>query len=336
MNKIKLEEENSKIIKIDNKEELEKLSKILINLTKECEPNNSNNWKPILQNGESFWLVKYDDKIVGYLKSSDLEPYKNNDNFELLGGIKNKKGLQISGACNGIPKKYSNLATLLLNKIEKYAKENKYDYILLHAGTDRDYLISNNPERPGLYIKNNYKKIRILKAGEGGYGDIDLWIMRKEIIQNGGKKEKIKIKNITKNNFFEITQLNSGEDGKYVAPNYYTIIEALFDKKIEFVKAIYLENKPIGLIWFDPIGKDKMYIHRFMIDKNYQGKGYGKIAFNLSLKYFIKKYKPNKLKISSKNKLALELYKKFGFIDTKKKEYGESVLEVLTKNLIFL
>ena len=47
-----------------------------------------------------------------------------------------------------------------------------------------------------------------------------------------------------------------------------------------------------------------------MIDKNFQGKGYDLISFNLSLKYFINKYKPNKLIISSKNQIALNLYKK--------------------------
>jgi len=74
----------------------------------------------------------------------------------------------------------TNLATPLLNEIERYAKENNYDYIVLHAGTDRDYLIGEG-ERPGLYIKNGYRKDRILKAGEGGFSDIDLWILYKHI-----------------------------------------------------------------------------------------------------------------------------------------------------------
>jgi hypothetical protein len=50
----------------------------------------------------------------------------------------------------------SNLATLLLVEIEKYAKNNNFEYILLHAGTDRGYLIDDNLERKGLYIKNGY------------------------------------------------------------------------------------------------------------------------------------------------------------------------------------
>ena len=85
---------------------------------------------------------------------------------------------------------YINLATLLLTNIEEYAKENNYDYILLHAGIDREYLVSDG-ERKGLYIKNGYNKIRILKAGEGGFANIDVWIMIKHLkneLVGGGNK----------------------------------------------------------------------------------------------------------------------------------------------------
>ena len=39
------------------------------------------------------------------------------------------------------------------------------------------------------------------------------------------------LKNITKNNFYYIIELNSGKDNEYVASNSYTIIEAFFNKK---------------------------------------------------------------------------------------------------------
>ena len=184
---IKLTSDNTKIIKITNNDVLKKYREQLIDLTSVCEPTDEFN--PSIEEGyENFWLVKYiktdetdeTDEIVGYLKSTDLTQYQNEANFELLGGIKGQKGLQISGACNGMPTKYSNLATLLLEEIEKYARLNHFNYILLHAGTDRDYLISNG-ERKGLYIKNGFEKNRILKAGEGGFADIDLWIMHKKI-----------------------------------------------------------------------------------------------------------------------------------------------------------
>jgi hypothetical protein len=177
---IKIDITNSRIIQIKTNEELAQYKDKLIELTKVCEPNDSFN-PSLVENFDIFWvLVHNSGDIVGYLKSQDLQQFEDNEYFELLGGIKGKKGLQIGGACNGMPEKYSNLATPLLNDIEKYAKENNYDYIVLHAGTDREYLIGEG-ERPGLYIKNGYKKARILKAGDGGFSDIDLWILYKFI-----------------------------------------------------------------------------------------------------------------------------------------------------------
>jgi hypothetical protein len=176
---IKIDMTNSRIIQIKTNEELAQYKDKLIELTKVCEPNDTFN-PSLVEPVDIFWVLIYNDDIVGYLKSQDLKQFEDSEYFELLGGIKGKKGLQIGGACNGMPEKYSNLATPLLNEIEKYAKENNYDYIVLHAGTDRDYLIGEG-ERLGLYIKNGYRKERILKAGEGGFSDIDLWILYKYI-----------------------------------------------------------------------------------------------------------------------------------------------------------
>jgi len=185
----RLTTENTNIIKIILNEELEKYESTLVDLTRICEPTDA--FVPLINEPyDIFWLAEFKEtnEIIGYLKSSDLQQYESDENFELVGGIRGKKGLQISGACNGMPDKYSNMASILLNNIEKYANENYYNYILLHAGTDRDYLISEG-ERKGLYIKNGFIKDRILKAGEGGFSDIDLWIMYKHINMLGGGKD---------------------------------------------------------------------------------------------------------------------------------------------------
>ena len=57
----------------------------------------------------------------------------------------------------------------------------------------------------------------------------------KAINQIGGGKEVLKIKDITKNNFNHIIELNSGKD-EYVASNSYTIIEAFLIKKLNMLK----------------------------------------------------------------------------------------------------
>ena len=134
-------------------------------------------------------------------------------------------------------------------------------------------------------------------------------------------KNKIRLKSITKKNSLDMIKLNPGEEGKkYVADNSYTLLEAMFDNKLKYVKGIYIGKTPIGLIYYNPLSKNKMYINRFMIDEKYQGKGFGKKAFEQSLKYYTKKYSPKVLLISSANKIALHLYKKFGFVDKQDKE----------------
>jgi hypothetical protein len=178
--KTTLTSENTNIIQINKSKELEDYSEKLVELTKTCEPEDHSFTPNINEPYDIFWLVQYcgNGDIVGYFKSSDLSQYEADKNFEVVGGIRGKKGLQISGACNGKPDEYANLGILLLDNIEKYARDKGYQYILLHAGTDREYLVSDG-SRKGLYIKAGFKKLRILEAGVGGLYDIDVFIMYK-------------------------------------------------------------------------------------------------------------------------------------------------------------
>jgi diamine N-acetyltransferase len=121
---------------------------------------------------------------------------------------------------------------------------------------------------------------------------------------------------------------------KYVAKNSHTLIEAIFDKKIDNVKAISIDDKIIGLVYF-PVYNKTVWINRFMIDQRYQG--YGKEAFNKLLKYIKTKYKPSNIYISSSNPIAIELYKKFGFIKKNNKQtknfYNKHIETLLSYNV---
>jgi GNAT superfamily N-acetyltransferase len=162
--------------------------------------------------------------------------------------------------------------------------------------------------------------------------------------------EKITLKPITYENQYYITSLNSGYDGVYVASNANTIIQAFFKKTIKNVRAIYLETKlktktedakPIGLIYAELLkNKRVLSIRRFMIDQKYQGKGYGTQAFNIGLKFYVKKHKPEIIELSSKNKDAIKLYKKFGFIEDSRivKDKGDKTIYLIinVKDIIYM
>ena len=60
----------------------------------------------------------------------------------------------------------------------------------------------------------------------------------------------IKIINVTKKNYPDIIKLDAGDNGKHVASNSYTIIEALFNNKQDTLRAIKNHDRIIGLIYF--------------------------------------------------------------------------------------
>ncbi len=174
--KIGITNENSMIEQINTKSELRPIREKLIELTEVCEPHDD--LSPELNNGESFWILKYSEnnEIIGYIKTIDLEQFKHsNHNFETKGGIRDRKGIQIIGLCNGTTQ-YKGVAKPLLNSVEKYARKNGYDYILLHAAEERPHLW--DPET-GLYSKAGFRIVGDLPAGNSY--NLNMKIMRKDL-----------------------------------------------------------------------------------------------------------------------------------------------------------
>ena len=108
------------------------------------------------------------------------------------------------------------------------------------------------------------------------------------------------MKKINKNNVGEILKLEVFDNQKsFVATNNISIIEAyiaLTENNHVFTFGIYKDDIPIGflMIGFDVnsydkgsprIAKGNYNILRFMIDKKFQGKGFGKKAMDLALEF---------------------------------------------------
>lgn len=149
--------------------------KTLEEITKKCEPNDD--WSVEMSEFDTFWILSHRNNIIGYLHTTDVDKFSKDENFEIMGGLPQKKGLQISGLCNGFPEKFTNVGSLLLQEITKYAKQNGYNYIVLHAAEDRRHLYEDDPsERLGLYPKNGFVRQRILSQNDGRF-DHDVWIM---------------------------------------------------------------------------------------------------------------------------------------------------------------
>ena len=157
----------------------------------------------------------------------------------------------------------------------------------------------------------------------------------------------LELKKINRKNIAEILKLEVFDNQKsFVATNNSSIIEAyiaITDNNDVFTFGIYKGDTPIGflMIGYDvnsddegapKIAKGNYNIWRLMIDKKFQGKGFGKKAMDLALE-FINTFpcgtaKYCWLSYESENNIARQLYKSVGFVETEEKD-GEEIVAIL-------
>lgn len=157
----------------------------------------------------------------------------------------------------------------------------------------------------------------------------------------------LKLKKINRKNVGKILKLEVFDNQKsFVATNNSSIIEAyiaITEKNDVFTFGIYNNDTLIGflMIGFDvnsddedapKIAKGNYNIWRLMIDKKFQGKGFGKKAMDLALE-FVNTFpcgtaKYCWLSYESENDVARELYKSVGFVETDEKD-GDEIVAIL-------
>ena len=108
------------------------------------------------------------------------------------------------------------------------------------------------------------------------------------------QSNQVHFKRVDAKNVLEICQLSdtlSEDQRRAVADNAVSIAQGHCSDNA-WMRAIYLDNTPIGFImlhigadWADGIDCPGIFLWRFMIAKEYQGKGYGKIAMNLLIEH---------------------------------------------------
>ena len=157
----------------------------------------------------------------------------------------------------------------------------------------------------------------------------------------------LELKKINRNNVGEILKLEVFDNQKsFVATNNSSIIEAyiaITENNDVFTFGIYKEDKPIGflMIGFDVNSDDEgapriangnYNIWRLMIDKKFQGKGFGRKAMDLALELIntfpcgTAKY--CWLSYESDNDVARQLYKSVDFVETDEKD-GEEIVAIM-------
>lgn len=136
-----------------------------------------------------------------------------------------------------------------------------------------------------------------------------------------------------KYNWYECSTLTVHKHQQsYVASNLATIAESKFEKHYR-LRAVYKNNTVVGFVAYcrddEPNIENLYWIFRFMISRQYQGKGYASKAIKIVLKEIQCEgcreirtmYKPD-------NKIAEKLYKKFGFKQIGLLDDGDILLEL--------
>ena len=140
----------------------------------------------------------------------------------------------------------------------------------------------------------------------------------------------VEFKEITENNYDDCLNLRvSDEQKNFVASNTYSLAQAWVFYETAYPFAIYADNVMVGFIMMGFYKPKSIYnIWRFMIDERFQGKGYGKQALLLAIKYLKEKYNVHEIFLSFEpnNIIAEKLYKSVGFQRTGEIEDGEIVM----------
>ncbi|MBS6178616.1 MAG: GNAT family N-acetyltransferase, partial [Clostridiales bacterium] len=102
----------------------------------------------------------------------------------------------------------------------------------------------------------------------------------------------ITFRDVDKDNFQAAISLEVHENQKcFMEDNLFSIAECAFEKDFR-TKVVYSDGEPIGflLYYFVKDDPDYVFLHRYMIDKDQQGKGLGRAALEASMDLFKEEY----------------------------------------------
>ncbi|MES2615229.1 MAG: GNAT family N-acetyltransferase, partial [Bdellovibrionota bacterium] len=152
------------------------------------------------------------------------------------------------------------------------------------------------------------------------------------------KSWQISFEDITKENYLKyITLKVKQHQEEFIASNVFSLAQALFYSKAKF-QGILANKIPIGFymtiqcndLFEYEDGIEQPFLWRFMIDKNYQSKGFGKKALISIIEKIKQDYEAKILLTSciSKKGSPEEFYLKIGFKKTFDKIQNENILKL--------
>ena len=146
--------------------------------------------------------------------------------------------------------------------------------------------------------------------------------------------KKITLREVNAENWEEVVDLELEEEQEdYVASNAYSIAESKFNT-YAVPLAIYAGKKVVGFLMYETLhgeGEPETYsIYRFMIDRRWQGKGYGRRALEQTIKDIGRRSDCHRITICyvPDNEMAKGFYASLGFREVGLNDDGEMVAEI--------
>ncbi|MDD1795189.1 GNAT family N-acetyltransferase [Enterovibrio sp. ZSDZ42] len=146
------------------------------------------------------------------------------------------------------------------------------------------------------------------------------------------------LEQITKQNIYKVIKLSlSEQQQKFVSTNAFSMAESAVNPDYQ-PRAAVMEGEVVGFamytewvnaVWMKEQKPSEYYIPRVMIDKSYQGKGYGRSLMELLLDE-IKEKNPRAIHIvyCAKNTAAKNLYDSLGFVEYGKDDCGDILAKI--------
>lgn len=144
--------------------------------------------------------------------------------------------------------------------------------------------------------------------------------------------QKLHLSPITKHNYEQVCELDVHKNQEdYVACNMWSLVEAQFNQG-HTTRAIYQDGEPVGFFMWVQETISKISIWRFMVDKQHQNKGIGRLAMLLALKEIKQTPELTEIEICyhPDNPVAKSFYQSFGFKEVGMDEDNEDMLAVIS------
>lgn len=136
----------------------------------------------------------------------------------------------------------------------------------------------------------------------------------------------IRLEEITRENIDEVLALKVDESQKsFVSTTGDSLAQAYVYPETAFPFAVYEDSTMVGFIMMGYYEVKEYYtLWKFMIDRRYQNKGYGRQALRLGIQYLQNRFDVSEIYtgVVPGNSVAKKLYESVGFVDTGLVELG--------------